>query len=152
MLQLPTPRYSQIPMWGARRGPKARAAALRSDAKLALSRLARLAHQESRAPEADLTDVSTHLDAARLRLGEYCAYLGRQLELSNGSFGSITGSYYRYFEQRQRAELAQLSALVARAPHSAGVAHGAYVTAAMLIGELEAQGHEFLVARAPVQA
>src|SRR5262245_27824810 len=129
MLQLPTPRYSQIPMWGARRGPQARAAALRADAKLALSRLARLAHRESCAPEADLTDVSTHLDAARLRLGEYCAYVGRQLEI--GAFGSVTSSYYRYFEQRQRAELAQLSALVARAPRSAGVAHGAYVTATM---------------------
>jgi hypothetical protein len=151
MLQPSTPRLSQLPaMWGARRGPHARAAALRADAKLALRRLATVAHRESRAgadgQRADLTDVSCHLEAARLRLGEYCHYLARQLE-SDGSFGAITATYYRYFEERQRSELTQLASLVARAPSSTGVAHGAYVTAAMLIGELDAQGRDFVAPR-----
>jgi hypothetical protein len=147
MLQESTMRPSRLPaMWGARRGPEARAAALRADAKLALQRLAAFAHRESRHSATELGELSGHVEAASKRLHEYCHFVASQLELSHGVFGLITASYFRYFEQRQRLELEQLAALATRAPRSAGVAHGAYVTAAMLIGELDAQGRDVAAA------
>jgi hypothetical protein len=135
MLRQPTGRQAVNAnvMWGARRGAQARAAALRADAKQALERLAAGSGH----------GTSALLDEASYRLHAYCQYLQRELEpklVSRGAFGALTASYLRQFERHWREELAQLTAHLERAPHSAGMARSAFVTAVMLIAELDAHG------------
>jgi hypothetical protein len=132
-------------IWGARRGPAARAAALRADAKLALWRLATLAQRESRNESPDLGTLTGLLETASFRLELYCDYLGRELEprlCALGEFGAVVASSFKPFERRQALELAQLAEHLERAPRSHGVAQRVFVTAVMLVGELDAHGRD----------
>jgi hypothetical protein len=132
-------------LWGARRGPQARAYSLRADARQALERLAAAAQCVARRDPVEGSDLRAPLDMAAFRLRVYCQYLQRELSstlASRGAFGMVTASYLKHFEQHQCEEIAELTKHLERAPRSAGVAHGVFVTAVMLIAELDAHGRD----------
>jgi hypothetical protein len=132
-------------MWGARRGPQARAASLRADAKQALERLADAAQYLAECDPVDLTRMAAPLALAAHRLHVYCQYLQRELEptlMTRGAFGALTASYLKHFERHWRDDLAQLEAQLERAPHSVGMAQSAFVAAVMLMAELDAHGKD----------
>jgi hypothetical protein len=130
-------------LWGARRGPEARAASLRGDAKLWLLRLAIEAQREARSETRDLGALKPLLEGFDARLQEYCGYVRRELEPRLSERGTV--GTFEHFERRTRDELAQLSDHISRAPRSAGVAHRVFATACMWVGELDAQ--DYLVAK-----
>jgi hypothetical protein len=138
---LQVPRSSAV-LWGARRGPIARAASLRADAKLWLLRLAMRAQSEARKQPPDLVALRPLIDDAILRLYEYCDYVRRELEPGLCARDSLVPGALKHFEQRTRSELTQLIDLIESAPRSAAVAQRIYVTARMLVGELNAHGRD----------
>jgi hypothetical protein len=144
MLQPPTLQVPRSPvvLWGARRGPIARAASLRADAKLWLLRLAMQAQREARQQPPQLALLRPLIDDAVLRLHEYCDYVRRELEPGLCARGKLVAGALRHFEQRTRSELAQLTDHIESAPHSSAVAQRVYVTARMLVGELNAHGRD----------
>jgi hypothetical protein len=138
---LPIPRAS-IVLWGARRGPVARAAALRADAKLWLLRVAMQAQREARNEARELGALTSLLDGAGERLRDYCDYVQRELEPMFSARSSFATGAFKHFVQRSRRELYQLGSLIEHAPRSRAVAHRVFATAFMLVRELDAQDRE----------
>jgi hypothetical protein len=138
---LQIPRASVV-LWGARRGPEARAAALRADAKLWLLRLAMQAQREARNEARALDSLRPLLDGAGERLRDYCDYVHREVEPKLSTRSTFTTGAFKHFVLRSRKELHQLSGLVEHAPRSRAVAHRVFATAFMLVRELDAQDRE----------
>ena len=144
MLQTSTlqiPRAS-IVLWGARRGPVARAGALRSDAKLWLLRLAMQAQREARNDARELGALRPLLDGSSDRLRDYCDYVQRELEPQLSARGAFAADAFKHFVQRSRREVANLHSLIEHAPRSRAVAHRVFATAFMLVRDLDAQDRE----------
>jgi hypothetical protein len=129
----------------AARSAKVRAAGFRADARAALEGLAETAQSVLRLQPVELREVSAAIAQAALKLDLYCAYVRRFLVPTvamRGPFGALLASHLKQFEQRQQNDIQELKDHLARAPRSAGVAHGVSVVAILLMADLDAHGRD----------
>ena len=151
-LSLGVPGSPNHPKVVAARSAQVRAAGFRADARAALERLAETAQSVLRLQPVELSEVSAAIEQASIKLDLYCAYVRRFLVPTvalRGPFGALLASHLKHFEQRQQDDIQELTEHLARAPRSAGVAHGVAVVAILLMADLDAHGRDVaLVLRA----